>query len=510
MERSDIMATGSINISSNISRNTLLSAYAPKPCKNLTTIACNSYALIQWEDPDDYTSSDNVEITWKYTRIVRKTGSFPINENDGTIVTTSSIRNQYKTNFFRDQNLTNGETYYYAAFPCASNGTFNREQVRSICTPLAYKIMSVIIDFNNSNPATCGSYADDAVDMESGKTESAINMWQKFFGYKPCLFKNGSVFNYLNPNDYTKFENGSSANISSTSTGDVMVEFPRRGIRFTKNGNKVKISMTDNPNDPEFTYYAHKRGNVNKNNFYLGAYLAYDSDEALYSISDYRVDNSSSRSGTLSDKYFKARYRGDNYGLMTFYQFTYIQAMYMLQFKGNMDFVSAVGREQSSSDYYMTGILNTKGLIYGANYYYTDENRIKLFGLESICGRRVTLLDGVYIDKSFHLKTTTDTTIINTDAYNDIGDFSGGYTGGNAYGLYPMNFPAKTESGFLSTYEYSGGSSSTYFCTQMVISKKSIPHVRDTMFYIDFDSQFTRTTIPSSGYSGLSFRLMYL
>ena len=53
------MATGSINISSNISRNTLLSTYAPKPCKNLTAKAGNGSVVLKWEDPEDYTTTDN-------------------------------------------------------------------------------------------------------------------------------------------------------------------------------------------------------------------------------------------------------------------------------------------------------------------------------------------------------------------------------------------------------------------------------------------------------------------
>lgn len=87
-----------------------------------------------------------------------------------------------------------------------------------------YRTMTVLIDTTNSNPNTCCSYADDAVNMAVGSSE-----WDTFFGHKPCLFKNGEVVKYLNPNDYTKDVDGNDVDITSGDAGDVMIEFPLRG-----------------------------------------------------------------------------------------------------------------------------------------------------------------------------------------------------------------------------------------------------------------------------------------
>ena len=169
-----------------------------------------------------------------------------------------------------------------------------------------YKVMTVVINEADSNPATCCSYADDAVNMQSGASANA--QWQEFFGYKPCLFKNGQVVGYLNPNDYSKFEDGSSADITSGDAGDVMIEFPRRGIRSVKDGNTIRISMTDAPNDPDFKYYAHQRGTVSKDAFYIGAYVgtyANNSSETssstsikIRSLSGHKLVRSRYKSGT--------------------------------------------------------------------------------------------------------------------------------------------------------------------------------------------------------------------
>ena len=308
------MATGSINISSNISRSEMiLQSYAPKACKNLTAKARDRSIVLKWEDPEDYTTTDGKDVIWKDTRIVRKADSYPINENDGTIVTESSVKNQYKSNGYTDSGLTNLTTYYYRAFSCSTDGVYNHEQVQVSIQPIPYKIMTVEINLSNRNPESCGSYADDASTMSSGKYASD---WQKFFGYKPCLFKDGKVVGYLNPNDFTKFEDGSTADITSGDAGDVMIQFPRRGVRISKSGKVVTVSMTDNPDDSSFKYYAHQRGNANKDYFYLGAYDGYVYDASLRSLSG----QSPTVNTSLADFDSYGKENGTGYGCMIYYQ----------------------------------------------------------------------------------------------------------------------------------------------------------------------------------------------
>ena len=50
-----------------------------------------------------------------------------------------------------------------------------------------------------------------------------------------CLFKDGGVVvGYLNPNNYAQFEDGSAADITSGTDGDVMVEFPKMYIKISR------------------------------------------------------------------------------------------------------------------------------------------------------------------------------------------------------------------------------------------------------------------------------------
>ena len=277
-----------------------------------------------------------------------------------------------------------------------------------------YKVMTVVINEADSNPATCCSYADDAVNMQSGSSANA--QWQEFFGYKPCLFKNGQVVGYLNPNDYSKFENGGSADITSGNAGDVMIEFPRRGIRCVKDGTTIRISMTDAPNDPDFKYYAHQRGTVSKDAFYIGAYVgtyANDSSETssnrsikMRSLSGQKLVRSSNQTGTeaINKQYDLKRTQcqnnGDGYECFPYVLMIFIQVMYVLQFK-NLNSVDMLGVRFIDGnsftiggdgvfygyDDYRSGSTNSKGLFF-KNSYKTETSAktesTKTFGIEYI------------------------------------------------------------------------------------------------------------------------------
>lgn len=437
------MATGSINISSNISRNTLLATYTPKQCYNLSAVPKDKIVRLQWNDPDDYTTTDGKYVGWSYTVVIRKTGSYPINESDGTVVTKSSIKNQYSKTPFIDQGLTNGITYYYSVFACSTDGTYSHEPCRTTAVPVPYKKMTIVINTSNSNGLATGTYADDAIGMPNGKDASA---WTTFFGYRPCLFKDGTVVGYLNPNDYSKFEDGSDADITSGASGNVMVEFPRRGLKISTSGNTLSISMTEDPDDPEFTYYAHNRGNKKKDAFYVGAYMS-GSNSILNSLSgtdwwSTTIDFTLTNVKNISDA------TGDGYNILSFYQLVYIQSMFLLQYQGVRDSQRIHG-EAYYQNSYKSGGLNSAGLMYG------DKNFVKLFGLESFYGYQIVYaVPGVYVDSDYYIRTTTDPDA-DISTYMNTGQLI------PKVEKYSVNVFGTSELGFIS--KSGNGSSSTYF-----------------------------------------------
>lgn len=184
-------------------------------------------------------------------------------------------KNQYAENGYLDTNLTNLTTYYYCAFTCSDDGIFNTEMVGVNVQPVPYKIMTMTINEADSNPSTCCAYADDAVGMPSGISENAVNQWQSFFKYKPCIVKNGVVSGYLNPKDWTKFENGDASNIENIENdpnSDVMIEFPRMGLDIHKAGDIITIRITDDPDADGFIYDSFRWNGKLYDHLYIGAF----------------------------------------------------------------------------------------------------------------------------------------------------------------------------------------------------------------------------------------------
>ena len=90
-----------------------------------TAKAGNAQVTLTWTDPKDKYATpegetaqdpDQLVSVWDHTVLVRKTGSQPTGPNDGTVVVSSSVRNQYQSTPYTDTGLTNDTTYYYGVF----------------------------------------------------------------------------------------------------------------------------------------------------------------------------------------------------------------------------------------------------------------------------------------------------------------------------------------------------------------------------------------------------------
>lgn len=113
---------------------------------NFTGTAGNAQVTLTWTDPKDKYATPEGETTeegdqlvseWDYTRIIRKTGSAPTGPNDGVLVVESSVRDQYASTGYVDDDLTNGTTYYYGAYAYNKDGVASEGAVTAGLTPKA-------------------------------------------------------------------------------------------------------------------------------------------------------------------------------------------------------------------------------------------------------------------------------------------------------------------------------------------------------------------------------------
>ena len=130
---------------------------------SFSATAGNAQVELTWTDPLDKYATPEGEVSetgdqlvseWNHTVLVRKTGSQPAGPNDGTVVVSSSVRNQYQTTAYVDSGLTNDTTYYYGVFAynkdgVASGGAFtNATPTASI--PINELALGTLIKINEN------------------------------------------------------------------------------------------------------------------------------------------------------------------------------------------------------------------------------------------------------------------------------------------------------------------------------------------------------------------------
>lgn len=110
-----------------------------------TAKAGNAQVTLTWTDPKDKYATpegetaqdpDQLVSVWDHTVLVRKTGSQPAGPNDGTVVVSSSVRDQYASAGYVDTGLQNDTTYYYGVFAYNTDGVASPGAFAS-ATPMA-------------------------------------------------------------------------------------------------------------------------------------------------------------------------------------------------------------------------------------------------------------------------------------------------------------------------------------------------------------------------------------
>ena len=479
------MAKGSTNTIVVVGGKSGASSFTVPSCANVTARSASGKIYIKWTDPDNiYDGGKLISWTKSEVRLIVSSSSdddaYPKKVTDGTLVGTFTTKNQYKTTeleFTPPSTIgadANCRIMVYAHCSIAGdtkdyvNGEYEAQasaqfQIKS------YSTWTVVIDESNSNPLSCCTYADDAVGMTKGSDE-----WDEIFGYKPCVFKDGAVYKYLNPNDFTKFADGTDATSYITDSNllgyDVMIEFPRMGLNMSKSGTQVTISLTNNPNDSNFEYRAHKRGSVAKNAFYLGAYEAYSAGKGTANDLKSVSGVSPIQGLNLSLSILQAQNHGSGYEIMAFYQWTYIQCLYVLKY-GNLNSQGAIGNGVVQTlAAISTGTMNSNGTCYGVTT--SQSTGVKLFGMENVWGNTQKWLGGLCTDNNYNLISTTDNFTIEIDKW----EYTYNVTYNNRNG-YVTGVQGENGSGFVMKDASASGSSSVYYCDTSTVSGDNFPTV---------------------------------
>lgn len=328
-----------------------------------------------------------------------------------------------------------------------------------------YKVFSAIIDFSMSNPDSMVTYADDAEGMTGGSSD----WWNQpiYNTLRNCLLADGGeVLGYLKKDNLTQYENGTNAPVTTVGN-DVMLEIPQKvgySIEWV-DSQKLKVSVTDNPNDEAFNYDAFSLDSYNDcDKIYIGVYKGYCTGSKAYSSSGKSVTVSQ----TIDTFRTWCRNRGKGYQQRTYASVKLMQCLLIIFYKGlNSQANCGYGYVTSGhSAGVSTGGTNGYGfmseVIKSTNpTYMTDQNhQVKCFGIEDFWGNYWEFVDGLCSDSARNVLTCTCAKDFDTDGTGYDNNGNGGVTAN--IGNY-MNRPqGGSKAGF--TAQSVAGSDSTYFC----------------------------------------------
>lgn len=164
---------------------------------DLAAVEWNTQATITWTDAWDLIIDWQTLATWGSTKLVRKTGSAPVDSSDWTLVVTETVKDTYSVSGYVDTGLTNGTTYYYWAFGVSSQWLETISNIanvtpRPIWQPTANTIGYYPLDWDMLNHATTGSTFPDW-DIWTAEYSTTRVHWT----HVNSLYCNGNTYAYL-------------------------------------------------------------------------------------------------------------------------------------------------------------------------------------------------------------------------------------------------------------------------------------------------------------------------
>lgn len=325
----------------------------------------------------------------------------------------------------KDTGLTDNTFYVYRAFPYNDKGQYQTQVNTFICQTYDGKILTIGRHIGDSNPANMW-YADDAITMSPslGNNGNFIdNGWSDVWPFneiKPCLLKDGFVVGYLNPNDFTKFEDGTAADITSGNSGDVMIEFPKMGMRILRDSINefYQITNVESLMNGEFKPYAFTRNTIGDcDKLYVGVCNGYVANGKLRSL----AGKTPSGKVTMSQFRSYAKANGDYYDIVSFYPWTLLQMLYLIRYR-NLNSQQALGNGNSNnSNVLSTGNSLSMKMNYGMN---TSTNQpVTCNGIENMWSNVFQFIDGVKVDANYNILTSY-TNFTDDSSYVNVGKTS--------------------------------------------------------------------------------------
>ncbi len=338
-------------------------------------------------------------------------------------------------------------------------------------------VFGVAIDTTNNDPEGAVTYTDAAtgfVPMRGNNGKFSWGSWKLIFSQlaiRPCLFEDGEVKYYLNPDNFAETIDGDVADITSGGDGDVMIEIPKLYWKFDKIGDTRYVQFSKIPREG-FVCLAHTRGSYEVDNIYISAYKASLASGKLRSLSGKTPANNYTKDQFTG----YAQANGPGYEQFVFYQMLLMQVLYVIFFK-SLDGQTALGRGNvDASSRKNTGIRDKDGMFYGKSTVGNNEP-MKFCGIEDFWGNQIDWVEGLWStrDTSPARKLWIATDKFEVVPYELVNDnwvdkdpkpahyeeYGTGFS--NNQDGYIKDVHGTNETGFVTCLP-GGGSETTYYC----------------------------------------------
>lgn len=477
----------------------------------------NGQVSLWWSDPED----DNTSDTWGETIIIKKKGGFPTSIEDGTFVVICAVRDRFKNKPYIDTQEA-PDSWYYCAFPVATTGAI---PATATANKFEYWHYAICIDETDAIPTTCVSYVD-GFDNEGYKPLSVVvsasnieenkcnwGSWEDApFMPRPCMLKSdGTVDYYLDPNDYTKKENGEDSDVADTSyDGNAMMEFNKVFIKANRVDDKLYIYFCSDKNDDDYECWpCKKEDGTYADHYYMSIYQAMLIDGKLRSISTGNSSPSGSLGGLSSAiNYATANGVGWNINLWSDWEtFTLLCVLVTRR----LDVLNATTRYSNGAP---IGRSNKKGLFWGSYSKQSTYNG-KVFGIEMPWGRDYRYCTGIYFSgtncRDIYVKRTYSTV--------DGSTVLGYNANGTGYVKTGLQLPSSLYGDYLKTIQGNnkcitapltvGASSSTYYCAAVYPRAGSTTYNTCLLLFSNGPFCWYAEFAPSDSYSFIGASLSY-
>ena len=412
----------------------------------------------------------------------------------GDMTTTTTFRDISTAYYTAHETGTYTFSVTYDGETFAESLTVSAEQIYTVEIN-TYTVYGFHVDSTNNSPSGAVSYdvqydgknvanhdfTPAAMNLSTGVMNAGDwNLVDDFFIPRPCMLKSdGTVDYYLDPDDYTKKEDGTASDVANTAyDGNAMLEFGGR-----KTGDRIYYKMVPDADPTSYTVYFSNRkpdddfvdwsfidaNNEEIDHFYMSCFEGSNISNKLRSISGQTPDNAST--GVNECTWAKANNKnGGHEWYIDVYADWVLFNLLMVLVSKSLDTQTSFGAGHNSggtaaSSLLKTGTANNKGLFYGTS----GNVAVKAFGKENCFADRWDRLAGCVLSNGTLLYKLTYGTADGTTAtgYNESDNAPSGWLNGgtivtNLSQSYIIKQKAKTDGSLLMST--GGGSSSTYYC----------------------------------------------